>query len=277
MSEDGSQVSLAPATERQIAVGLQEHCASVIEQWGPVLTNLPEMLQRFGDWARSISERIAPALIEMAVAFQEMPPKLQSALLTLGESGWYLDGEQGMSELWELEALLLDGKVAAVDLILTQHYEERLSDIESYLVKALPNREKILRAVFSAHRRGEFELSVPVLLAQSDGVCKDLTGYQLFMKTGSKPQVAQHVAVASDAVSAAMLSPLGEILPINASEKERNLRVQGQSSATWQELNRHLVLHGESLDYGTQVNSLKAVSLITYLVSFLGNAEDAPS
>lgn len=85
------------------------------------------------------------------------------------------------------------------------------------------------------------------------------------------------LSVASDALSAAMLSPLGEILPINASEKERNLRVQGQSSATWQELNRHLVLHGESLDYGTQVNSLKAVSLITYLVSFLGNAEDTPS
>lgn len=281
MSEDGrvamGQASSTPATEMQMAVELQERCVSVIEQWSPVLTNLPEMLQRFGDWAKSISERIAPVLIEMAVAFQEMPPRLQSALLTLGESGWYLDGEQGMSELWDLEALLLDGKVAEVDLILTQHYEERLSDIESYLVKALPNREKILRVVFSAHRRGEFELSVPVLLAQSDGICKDLTGYQLFMKAGSKPQVAQYVAIASDAVSAAMLSPLSEILPINASEKERNLRIKGQSSVTWQELNRHLVLHGESLDYGTQVNSLKAVSLITYLVSFLGKAEDAPS
>ncbi len=34
------------------------------------------------------------------------------------------------------------------------------------------------------------------------------------------------------------------------------------------ELDRHLVLCGESLDDGTQVNSLKAVSLINFVVSF---------
>ena len=30
-------------------------------------------------------------------------------------------------------------------------------------------------------------------------------------------------------------------------------------------LNRHQVLHGESVDYDTEQNSLKAISLLTYL------------
>lgn len=67
-----------------------------------------------------------------------------------------------------------------------------------------------------------------------------------------------------------MLSPLSKVLPINASEKERRRSLQDRGLSTWGELNRHLVLHGETTDYGTQQNSLKAVSLINYLVSFAG-------
>lgn len=272
--DERRQYAVAQEAFKSVVTGLQERYASVIAQWRPVLIKLPDVLQQFGQWTKAISDRLAPVLAAMATSFWEMPPKLQSALLTLGESGWYLDGDLGMSELWELEQLLLDGKVAAVDSILIRHYEERLSGIESFLIKALPNREKILRAAFAAHRRGEFELSIPVLLAQSDGACLDLTGYQFFIKEAGKPQVARHVADAAlDAFSAAMLSPLANVLPINASEKDRNRRVQDQGLITWRELNRHQVLHGESFDYGTKVNSLKAVSLINYLVGFLDRTE----
>ncbi|OIQ82565.1 hypothetical protein GALL_356350 [mine drainage metagenome] len=255
----------------------QERYASIVEQCRPALIKLPDLFQQVGQWYKAISDRLAPVFAEMVVAFREMPPRLQSALLTLGENGWYLDGELGLSDLWSLEELLLDGQVPQVDSILTQHYEDRLNDIEGHLIAALPNREKIFRAAFAAHRRGEFELSVPVLLAQSDGACLDLTGYHLFMKdraTG-KPKASLHVtASARDALSTAMLSPLANVLPINASEGDRKRRIQDQGLTDWRELNRHLVLHGESFDYGTQMNSLKAVSLINYLVGVLAKAGD---
>jgi len=64
-------------------------------------------------------------------------------------------------------------------------------------------------------------------------------------------------------VRAALLSPLAQILPISASQRER----QDGTTA----LNRHMVLHGESLDYGTKANSLKAISLINYVTQILGN------
>jgi len=231
---------------------MQERCDVIIEQLRPALAQLPEALQQFGQWAKGVVETVGPVVAEMAVAYRDGPPKIQSALLTLGESGWYLDGELGMSELWELEQLLLAGKLSEVDVILIQHYEDRLPEIESFLIEVLPHRERIFRAAFLAHRRGEFELSVPVLLAQSDGACLDLTGYQFFMRKAGKPQVAQHIAdVAFDAFSAAVLSPLANILPINASEGERNRRVEDQGLISWRELNRHQVLHGESSDYGT--------------------------
>lgn len=130
----------------------------------------------------------------------------------------------------------------------------------------------ILRAAFGAHRRGEFELSVPVFLAQSDGVCLDLTGYHFFMRDRAtqKPKSSVYVAArVGNEVSSAMLSPLTCVLPINAATKEREKTLQDKGLTDWRELNRHMVLHGESLDYGTQVNSLKAISLINYFVGVL--------
>lgn len=263
------QHAAAQEAFKSVMRGFQERYASIMEQWRPALIKLPDVFQQVGQWHKAISDRLAPVFAGMTVALSEMPPKLQSAL---GENGWYLDGELGISDLWHLEELLLAGEIVHVDLILTQHYEDRLQDIEDHLIKVLPNREKILRAALAAHRRGEFELSVPVLLAQSDGACLDLTGYHFFMKdraTG-RPKASLHVtASARDAFSMAMLSPLANVLPINASGGDRNRRIQDQGLTGWRELNRHLVLHGESFDYGTQVNSLKAVSLINYLVDFL--------
>lgn len=276
--EERRQHAAAQETFRSAMKGFQDRYASVMEQLRPALSKLPEVFSQVAEWQKAISTRFAPVFAEMAVAFREMPPRLQSALMTLGESGWYLDGEMGLSELWELEGLLLAGEAAKVDVMLTQHFEDRLQDIEGFLVKALPNRERILRAAFAAHRREEFELSVPVLLAQSDGACLELTGYHFFMKdraTG-KPKSSLHVAgIARDAFSAAMLSPLANVLPINASPKDRERMAQDQGMTSWQELNRHIVLHGESHDYGTRVNSLKTVSLINYLVGFLDKAEEA--
>ncbi len=62
-------------------------------------------------------------------------------------------------------------------------------------------------------------------------------------------------------LEAAFLSPFAETLPISASEDERDDRFSG--------LNRHMILHGESLDYGTRINSLKAISYINYVTQVL--------
>ena len=69
--------------------------------------------------------------------------------------------------------------------------------------------------------------------------------------------------IASDTYRAALLSPLAQTLPIGASKHER--------PEDFTELNRHVVLHGESLDYGTKINSLKAISLINYVAHVLAD------
>jgi hypothetical protein len=85
-----------------------------------------------------------------------------------------------------------------------------------------------------------------------------------------KPASSAYVsAIVGDEMSAAMLSVLSNVLPINATERERANFLDARGLTDWRELNRHTVLHGESLDYGTRINSLKAISLINYFVGVL--------
>ena len=208
---------------------------------------------------KAIQKSIIPTFDNLKNSFQELPNHIQEALLLLGENGWYLDLEMSLPTLWRLRDILDEGNLLKAENTLVKYYESRLSEIEKSILKKFPSRKHLLKAAFNAHRRKEYCLSIPLFLAQTDGICKEVIRQYLFMKSNRKPQTAIYVdQITNDTFMAAILSPLAETLPINASENERPRNFNG--------LNRHMVLHGESLDYGSKVNSLKAISLINYVI-----------
>lgn len=227
-----------------------------------VLPDLGPLAEQARKISRSLEKIIGPAFEELQRSFRELPPKTQEALILLGTYGWYFDLEMPFPSLWKLKKGLEEGSVQEVEEALMQYYEERLNEIEASILEKFPTRNKVIRAAFSAHRRNEYELSIPVLLAQTDGICKEVVNEYLFMKQNKKPRTAIYVEqIAADSFRAALLSPLAHSLPICASERERG--------PGFSELNRHMVLHGESLDYGTKTNSLRAISLINYVAHVL--------
>lgn len=206
----------------------------------------------------AIQKPIIPIFDDLKNSFQELPKHIQEVLLLLGENGWYLDLEMPLPTLWYLRDILDEGNLLKAENILIKYFENRLCEIEKSILKKFPSRKHLLKPAFNAHRREEYCLSIPIFLAQTDGICKEAVGQCLFMKSNRKPQTATYVdQIANDTFMAALLSPLAKTLPINASENERPRRFNG--------LNRHMVLHGESLDYGSKVNSLKAISLVNYV------------
>ena len=232
----------------------------------PVLGPAVEQAEKFRNSLKGI---ISPAFEELQRSFKELPPKTQEALILLGTHGWYLDLEMPIPSLWQLKKALEEGNVQEAEEALVQYFEERLDEIETSIVGRFPNREKVIRAAFSAHRRCEYELSIPVFLSQTDGICKEVVNEHFFIKQNKKPRTAIYVEqIAADTYRAALLSPLAYSLPISASEKERG--------PDFAELNRHMVLHGESLDYGTKTNSLKAISLINYVAHVLKSDDSEP-
>jgi len=249
------------------------------EQWRDVvasfaiplyaLPNLGPVAEQAEKIRKSLEGIISPAFEELQRSFRELPPKTQEALILLGTHGWYLDLEMPMHSLWQLKKALEEGSVLKVEEALVRYFEERLDEIEASILSRFPSRENVIRAAFAAHRRCEYELSIPVFLSQTDGICKEVVKEHFFIKQNKKPRTAIYVEqIAADTYRAALLSPLAHSLPIGASEKERG--------PGFIELNRHMVLHGESLDYGTKTNGLKAISLINYVAHVLKSDDGEP-
>ena len=205
-------------------------------------------------WSETLEEHLE--------AFRKLPTHTREALLLLGKHGWYFDdADMSLLDLWALKIDLDEGKHLEAETKLMEYFESHLTEIEQSIVTKFPHRSHLIRAAWDAHRRGEYVLSIPVLLAQTDGICKETIDKYLFIKKDKKPQTASHVDQIPEDHWRAWLSPLAETLPIGASERERP---EGFTS-----LNRHTVLHGESLDYGSKVNSLKAISLVNYVAHVL--------
>ena len=214
------------------------------------------------EFQKQIQDLISPAFDQLQKSFNELPSRTQEALLKLGDHGWFFDLEMPLPGLWRLKEALSEGNVVEAENAQVEYFSSRLDEIENSIVGKFPHREKMIRAAFRAHKSEEYELSIPVFLAQTDGICNDVIEQYLFMKQNNKPRTAIYVEqIASDTYRAALLQPLAQALPIGASKHERN--------EDFNELNRHMVLHGESLDYGTKVNGLKAISLINYVTQVL--------
>jgi hypothetical protein len=241
---------------RRVNFNSSELLKFALPDLGPV-TKLAEEL------GRTIERfSINPFFKGLQRSFEELPPQTKESLILLGKHGWYLDLEMPISYLFELRITIEKGDVIEAEKILVKNFEKRLDEIEEFIVNRFPSRKKLINAAFKAHRHQEFELSIPVLLAQSDGICKEVINKYFFMKQNQKPQTAIYVEhFVSNAYQKALLTPFTCTLPINMSKGERN--------EDFNDFNRHMVLHGESLDYGTKNNSLKAISLINYVTQVL--------
>ena len=181
----------------------------------------------------------------------------QEALEKMAEFGWYCDPEMPLFAPTEVARALLEEDPEKVARAIGSCFHRRADAIEATATTAFPRRAHILRDAFEAHREGKYNLSVPVLLAQADGMWADRFAGSVFMVAGRASGVANCIQQSHARFFEPLIGLFGEPIPLWKSEKDR-----GPGFA---ELNRHQVLHGAVVDYGTERNSLKVISFLSFL------------
>jgi hypothetical protein len=172
--------------------------------------------------------------------------------------------EMPPSQILDCARLALDGEIDNADNILASFFSDNAGEINKALNSNFPHRSNILDNTFNAHRRGDYNLSIPVFLIQTDGICNELTGIQMFTTKKGKPKTSAYAdQYEQDSFLSALLEPFRICLPLTASEKDRKLLTIENY------MNRHEILHGTDTNYGTELNSLKAISLINFVSTVL--------
>lgn len=264
------QESLKPVIEYQEQI--QNSLRPVISQMESCRNHLA-FIGMSNQVGRSLVSFFSPQqefFIKWAQSSLDIAQRESNALMVLAKHDWFFDWDAPLSYLWDLEADFLSGNIEKAENSLKEYYKDQLHIIENVINRECPHRSKIITSAFDAHRNGYYDLSILSMLSQADGICKDRTGCQLFNKQNGKPALFKYITDRFGnnraSFTAASLHPLTQVLPINASEKDRTVH--------FSQLNRHLILHGESLDYGTEINSLKVISLLKYVVDALKNKDE---
>ena len=227
-----------------------------------------QAINKFREDAAKAYEQYIQTIQAIPVEMEKGKERLRTALITLGQHGWYISMNMPSSAPTKIAEKLLTDGVDDVNRLMCDYYEKNWEELKKDILEMCPSRSFLIDRAFAAHQRGEYELSIPVFLAQSDGICKELAGYELFKKKGGIPATSEFVdQLTSDSIMMAFLEPFRSPMPVSASEKER----QGMQVP----FNRHQILHGEVVDYGTRVNSCRAISLLAYVCSVLKMAKES--
>jgi hypothetical protein len=159
-------------------------------------------------------------------------------------------------------------------------YRANFQEFVDRLLANNPSRSSAIAAAAKAHLEfgtDGFFLSTPVFIAQSDGLLSEILSVEsplgMMRDVKGQPKVRSTTAghllkqrFKSDQESLDLLHPF---FTLHESDFLKSSAARSQSSssnvAAFTALNRHQVMHGECSDYGTEVNSLKAFSLLVFV------------
>ena len=209
------------------------------------------------------SENFNPfAIIAESIIYVQR--KAPESLIELSKYGWYMGYDSLPKTPIELHEKLKDGKEKEVDKFLSDYYKSELKFVEKRLIKRNPERKILIKEGFSNHYKGHYFSSITLLLTQADGLCYDRAKKFYFQNDSTlkrskvyRPAIHEDLARNDQIFLKEFLAPMSNPSAINELIKNiKNFPVR---------LNRHEIIHGIDIEYGTELNSLKTISFLNYL------------
>lgn len=179
--------------------------------------------------------------------------------------GWFVAASLNHHQIVALKKAVEEDLEDDIEEFMVKHVRSEISAIAAEAESIWPERVPILTDAFHAHEEQLYTLSIPVMLAQADGMALDALRAHFFTNDPRKiGDVTEELItgklkdrpLAQAFISLLPLLDLGLRMPTKRRDK---LREQNKPISP---LNRHGVLHGIDCDYATERNGLRAVALI---------------
>lgn len=171
----------------------------------------------------------------------------------LSNYGWYISAEMSWKSVFDIFVALKNDNISFVNEQIISYYTRNIESIETTLIQKYPKRKSILLEAFKAHKMKMFFSSTILFISLTDGICdgKLFRGKNALNSFFTENNVSNRIKEVLDKESA-----------INVDTRKID------KSNYFSELNRHGVVHGLHTDFGNEINSLKALSMLCFITSF---------
>ena len=234
------------------------------------VSGFSQLAEEFTKWVETVDWKAIHERVEYLA--NDLPNDIEGESVKLMNRGWFvwfLDGY--MDDLVEKMKSLINKSEEDQDQHMAQYVAENLRKFKDELLSSYPSRKGQIEDGFSTHESGAYFSSIPTMLALSEGIGRDLyPGIGLFAKQQRKPKTNDIFDSVSslEVFEEAVLKPLRVASDVtktinNPTNEEKKL------------FNRHLIMHGNSDQYGSKMNSLKAISLVFFVHKSLSHLKSA--
>lgn len=191
--------------------------------------------------------------------------KFKQDVVVMAENGWFPN--------WFTFEYQPEVEVNDIDMLMAMQLNDNWPELTNYLIELYPNRKHILEAAFALHKEGNYVASIPLFISQADGIfCEEV---KTFLFTDSdKPlfkekdtevffdTLMQDGKLQKGLYEDILLEPLKVKTQFKAGVRESTPKHKAKAP------NRNGIMHGhrKHLDYGTELNSLKSLSLLAFVV-----------
>lgn len=250
----------------------------------PALEALSDSIKDFQDKISKLSQQfVLPDLSGMSFLTEtfdhmkraneiraEKYPAISSNLAEAASHSWFASVLMDFHSYEELsfvtDGVEADKRQEVIEAAYAEKYRELFPYLLNKVVSMFPARAFAIAPAGAAHERGEYALSVPVFFSQAEGILRDITFSELFSERISPiskyarqqraliPTGEHWLNLSDDAIWA----QLSGDLPIGWGQK---LRIDNSYTG----LNRNTTLHGIDINYASEINSLKAFSLLCHI------------
>ncbi len=199
-------------------------------------------------------DAITDALEKFAEGIRKLDAPFKKSLDLLADHGWYISKATTLGDIFENATAAIQKDTSKIDKAMAKLFKGEQKSIHKKLVANHPDRKIILNEAFKCHSKKYYHASTTLFLSQADGI---MAG-KLYLIKNDKAALKYYLSTGQ------YTDYLTEILT----------KVRGIDSFTGDigkhnsNLNRHSVMHGLSSDFGNEVNSYKAMSLLNFVEDF---------
>jgi hypothetical protein len=230
------------------AIKLQEQTRSLIEK-----------VTRISNY---INQNVLINLSKFKINYEKLSKGQKELAERMIRNGWYFSLELPLDAHKLLKLNYHD-----FNKVLTEFYEQYQEDMCDKIITQYPHRKKILVKAYQAHRKKDYELSIPVMFTQADGISEELFSEKLFSKNNKRLATEQQKQILfdeNDFIDKCFCIQLATIGQLN----------ENYNPTTYKEckkFNRHTVLHGKDINYAKKINSIKCLVMLNFLAEIKEN------
>ncbi len=235
---------------------------------------MSDLMQKLSAFTRGLNEVMSdPEFIEclkqlhneMNYFVNDLPNDIAEVTIELMERGWFIYFlDDDTDHFQEKRSALINKSEESQDSYLISYTRNYARKIRQFLIEEFPNRSAQIVDAFKAHDAELYYCSIPTFLALSEGIGRDLYGVGLYAKVNKKPEFNKVIEQVDglEVFHEMVLKPL-------AVKSKVTETISEPTDEDKRFLNRHLILHGSSDKYGSELNSLKSISLVYYVACSL--------